>query len=96
MAVLMVVFLLELLCILANGLTGGEELPGHLKPLGAHMPPEQVRRINYLPSPVEFYQGFVVPKTPVIIEGALRNSSVWKLWQDDEYLRYQISKYLSH
>lgn len=82
------VVLLELLCVLASAGLTGEELPGHLKPLGAHMSPEQIRRISYLPSPVEFHQGFVASKTPLIIEGALRNSSVWRLWQDDEYLRY--------
>lgn len=67
--------------------TGQEDLPGHLQPLGAHMPPEQVRRLSHLPSPREFHEDYVVPKTPVIFEGALKNSPVWRNWQDDNYIR---------
>ena len=65
----------------------GEELPGHMKPLGAHRPPEQVRRLSHLPGPKQFYEEFMVPKTPVIFEGAMRNSPVWRSWQDDAYIR---------
>lgn len=81
------VLLVDLLLVVSAAELTGEELPGHLKPLGSHMPPEQVRRISYLPTPMEFHQGFVASRTPVIMEGALKNSAVWKLWQDDEYLR---------
>ena len=78
-----VVLLLQLLqCVL-----GETALPGHLKPLGSHMSPGQVRRVSHLPSPTEFNEGYVVPKTPLIIEGALKNSAVWRNWQDDQYLR---------
>ena len=68
--------------------TGQEDLPGHLQPLGAHMPPEQVRRLSHLPSPREFQEKFVAPKTPVIFDGAMRNSPTCVNWQDDEYIRY--------
>ena len=62
--------------------------PGHMMPLGSHMTPELVRRISHLPSPKEFHENYVVPKMPVIMEGALRGSPVWRKWQDDQYLRY--------
>lgn len=74
----------ELSCVTGGG---HEDLPGHLEPLGSHMPPELVRRISHLPSPREFHENYVTPKTPVIIEGALRSSKVWKDWQDDDYIR---------
>lgn len=77
---------LELKCIPGGG-TSHEELPGHMLPLGSHMDPEPVRRISHLPSPMEFYEGFVVPKTPVVIEGAMKGSAVWKDWQNDQYIR---------
>ena len=72
--------------------TGQEDLPGHLQPLGAHMPPEQVRRLSHLPSPREFQEKFVTPQTPVIFEGAMRNSPVWRNWQNDGYFRYEVKK----
>ena len=83
--------LLGLQCVSSVGpegaLPGHEGLPGHLQPLGAHMEPEPIRRFSHLPSPREFYEGYVAPKTPVIIEGALEGSPVWKHWQDDQYIR---------
>lgn len=63
------------------------ELPGHLQPLGSHMDPELVRRTGHLPSPLEFYENYVAPQTPLIIEGALKGSTVWKDWQSDQYIR---------
>ena len=75
---------------------GQEDLPGHLKPLGAHRPPEQVRRLGHLPSPREFHEGYVVPKTPVVLEGALRNSPVWRKWQEDDYIRYDNELHHCH
>lgn len=77
-------FLLVVLDVLGRS---HEELPGHMQPLGSHMHPEPVRTISHLPSPEEFYEGFVLPQTPLIIEGALRGSAVWKHWQNDQYIR---------
>ena len=65
----------------------GEELPGHMMPLGSHRAPEMVRRISHLPSPLEFHENYVLPKIPVVIEGALNNSATWRKWQDDQYIR---------
>ena len=81
-------FLLRLLYYATGGKgEGHEELPGHMQPIGSHMDPEPVRTISHLPSPWEFHEGFVLPKTPVVIEGALKGSDVWKRWKHDQYLR---------
>jgi len=65
----------------------GSELPGHMQPLGSHRPPIQVKRIQHLPTPAEFQRDYVSPKIPVVMEGALNGASVWKKWQNDDYLR---------
>lgn len=85
------VVLLQLLQCVPGGTEGA--LPGHMQPLGSHMSPGQVRRVSHLPSPREFSEGYVAPKTPLIIEGALKNSAVWRDWQDDQYLRSVVMIY---
>ena len=62
--------------------------PGHMQPLGSHMEPKPVTRINYMPTPQEFNQKFVSRKQPVIFEGLMSNQEVIKNWQNDKYLRY--------
>ncbi len=78
-----------------NGSSGssngdGSELPGHMQPLGSHRPPIKVKRIQHLPTPVEFHRDYVTPKIPVVMEGALNGASAWKKWQNDDYLRSDI------
>ena len=63
-------------------------LPGHMQPLGSHMEPELVRRLDHMIPPPEFYEDYVVPKRPVIFEGLLSQTDVLKNWQSDDYLRY--------
>ena len=62
--------------------------PGYMQPLGSHMKPKPVTRINYMPTPQEFNKKFVSRKQPVIFEGLMSNQEVIKNWQSDEYLRY--------
>lgn len=62
-------------------------LPGHMQPLGSHMEPELVRRLDHIITPQEFYEDFVLPKKPVVFEGLMSNTDVVKNWQSDEYLR---------
>ncbi len=85
---LFLALLLQLRCIPG---TDHEGLPGHMQPLGSHMDPEPVRRVSHLPTPREFYEGYVATKTPLVIEGALKGSPVWKNWQDDGYIRSIIN-----
>ena len=61
--------------------------PGHMQPLGSHMEPKPLTRINYMPTPQEFNRKYVSPKQPVIFEGLMSNQEVIKNWQSDEYLR---------
>ena len=63
--------------------------PGHMQPLGSHMEPKPLTRINYMPTPQEFNRKYVSPKQPVIFEGLISNQEVVKHLQSDDYLRYQ-------
>ncbi len=88
MAILGEMFLCALL-LLCNGCTAGDEaLPGHMQPLGSHMEPEVVRRIDHMPTPREFWEDFVRPKIPVVLEGLMSGEEVLRNWQSDDYLRY--------
>ncbi len=64
---------------------------GHMQPLGSHMEPKPVLRINHLLTPQEFQEKYVKPKKPVIFEGLMRNMDVIKNWQSDDYLRYNYN-----
>ncbi len=77
--------LCSLLCVV---LVCHGALPGHMQPLGSHMEPEPVRRLDYMPSPQEFFEDFVRPKVPVVFEGLLLQQEVFRNWQSDDYLRY--------
>ena len=79
---------LSLALLLSLCCSGGEDTPpGHMQPLGSHMEPELVRRIDHMPSPQEFYEEFVRPKVPVVLEGLMAKQEVIKNWQSDDYLR---------
>ncbi len=62
-------------------------LPGHMQPLGSHMEPKQIAKINYMLTPREFQEKFVKPKKPVVFEGLMSDLDVIKNWQSDDYLR---------
>ena len=68
---------------------GREDLPGHLQPLGSHMPPEYVKRVSDVPTPSQFVEQYVRPKQPVIFEGLIKDLEVRKNWADDDYLRFE-------
>ena len=78
-----------LLVLVWNG-QADSNLPGHLQPLGSHMPPEYVRRVSHIPSPLEFHREYVSSKTPLLMEGIMKNADVIKNWQNDDYLRLGV------
>ena len=61
---------------------------GHLKPLGAHRPPETnlVDELLELPEPREFWSKYVKPSRAVVLRGAVKQSRAFKEWTD-EYLK---------
>ena len=62
-------------------------LPGHMQPLGSHRPMEgEIERIDYIPDPVTFYEKFVQESRPVVMEGAVKDTTPLKMWTD-EYLK---------
>ena len=65
----------------------GDELPGHMQPLGAHMPPEYITRVSSYPTPSQFVEQYIQPKQPVIFEGLMKDLDVRKNWANDDYLR---------
>ena len=71
--------------LLSSG--SGEDLPGHMQPLGSHREPDAVDKIARVLSPEEFSGGYVQPKRPVVFEGLLKSTGVLRNWQNDEYLR---------
>ncbi|XP_030832561.1 bifunctional peptidase and arginyl-hydroxylase JMJD5 [Strongylocentrotus purpuratus] len=65
----------------------GADLPGHLKPLGSHRPPEDpgIDVLHRVPDPLDFFNRYVKDGSPVIFKGAAQNMDSYKLWTD-EYL----------
>ena len=64
-----------------------EDLPGHMQPLGSHMPPEYVKRVSDFPTPSQFVEQYLHTKQPVVFEGLIKDLDVRKKWADDNYLR---------
>merc|ERR1712159_707696 len=65
-----------------------EEIKGHLRPLGSHAPPVaeiDVIESGLFPSPLEFYDEYIVKARPVLLRGAAKQLKAWKLW-NDEYM----------
>ena len=65
---------------------GGESVHvAHMKPFGAHMPPENVDEFTdeNLPAPQEFWKKYVKKRKPVVFRGAASNSPAFKKWTDD-------------
>lgn len=65
-----------------------ENIPkGHLQPLGSHRPKEgYIESLDYVPSPKDFHQNYVLASKAVIFKGAAKKSKGFELWTD-EYLR---------
>ena len=61
--------------------------PGHMLPIGSHRPMEgHIKRLSEIPDPITFYEEYVLPKQPVVMEGALRDTFPINNWTD-EYFR---------
>lgn len=65
---------------------------GHLKPLGAHRPPEAtlVDDLKHVPSPQEFWTKYVLPSKAVVLRGAAKHGRAFTQWTD-EYLKEKFS-----
>lgn len=83
---LQLIGLVVCLCLLLSS-GSGEDLPGHMQPLGSHREPETVDKVARVLSPEEFNREYVQPKRPVVFKGLLRSTSVLRNWQKDDYLR---------
>ena len=84
-----ILFVITLLSVVTIFRTRGDvvHLPGHMQPLGSHRPMEgEIERIDYIPDPVTFYEKFVQESRPVVMEGAVKDTTPLKMWTD-EYLK---------
>ena len=61
--------------------------PGHMQPLGSHMPPIPLDVLDTYPEPLPFYSNYVKRNWPVKLEGLFKTVDAVKNWQNDEYLR---------
>ena len=74
------------LFVICLRLAFGDELPGHMQPLGSHRPMEgEIERINNIPDPVTFYEEYVVPKRPVVLAAAIANTPPLTRWTDEYF-----------
>uniref|UniRef100_H2YG19 JmjC domain-containing protein n=1 Tax=Ciona savignyi TaxID=51511 RepID=H2YG19_CIOSA len=60
--------------------------PGHLQPIGSHMPPMHIEERNDFPNPIEFYDNYVAPGKPVLFKGAAKQFPSYNNWKNDSYL----------
>ena len=79
----MLSFILKVTCLT---LAFGDELPGHMQPLGSHRPMEgEIERLSHIPDPVTFYQEYVKPKRPVVFSAAIANTAPLTRWTDEYF-----------
>ena len=88
---LVTVFFLVLFSVSADE---SSQLPGHMEPLGSHMPPNQLERLVAPPSPLQFAE-YVTRRQPVVMEQLMRDTDVIKNWQNDDYLRFAVALCIS-
>ncbi|XP_070541818.1 uncharacterized protein [Ptychodera flava] len=63
---------------------------GHMKPFGAHRPPDgMVDEFPYMIAPEDFYQHFVSKHRPALFKGMAKHWPAYKLWTDE----YLLEKY---
>ncbi len=66
--------------------THGEDVfpRGHMQPLGAHRDPDPVeeRSVDQLPTPLEFWNDFLMPSKAVVFRGAAKKFPGASLWTD--------------
>nr|XP_039253398.1 bifunctional peptidase and arginyl-hydroxylase JMJD5-like [Styela clava] len=70
-----------------------DDPPGHLQPLGSHMPPIKIDVIDTPPSPQEFLDKYIKDNKPVVIKGAAKVFSNFNTWKDDDYLSANYGKW---
>ncbi|XP_006812090.1 bifunctional peptidase and arginyl-hydroxylase JMJD5-like [Saccoglossus kowalevskii] len=60
---------------------------GHMKPFGAHRPPDgYVEEVPYMIASEDFYQHFVSKHRPILFKGVAKDWMAYQLWSDS-YLR---------
>ncbi|XP_078483175.1 bifunctional peptidase and (3S)-lysyl hydroxylase JMJD7 [Ciona intestinalis] len=64
-----------------------DDPPGHMQPIGSHMPPMPIEEREDLPNPIEFYDNYVKPGIPVVFKGAAKKFPNFNDMKSDEYLR---------
>ena len=67
--------------------THADSPKGHLERLGNQGPKQgHIEVLDALPSPVEFFENYIVPGKPVVFKGAAKPMPAFKNW-NDEYLK---------
>ncbi|XP_039253385.2 bifunctional peptidase and (3S)-lysyl hydroxylase JMJD7-like [Styela clava] len=72
-----------------------DDPPGHLQPLGSHMPPIKIDVIDTPPNPQEFFDKYIKVNKPIVIRGAAKVFSNFNTWRDDDYLREKYGKWIA-
>ena len=81
-------FILIFLSVMMKCADSTGKLPGHGRPLGAHMKPMGVTAIGKFSSPQVFYGHFVKASRPIHMKSALTEAKHPGLEWTDEYLRF--------
>ena len=65
-----------------------DDPPGHMLPLGSHMPPLHVEETERFPNPITFYEEHVAKNKPLIMRGLIKEMEAFQNWRYDSYLRF--------
>ena len=68
-----------------------DDPPGHMLPLGSHMPPLHVEETERFPNPITFYEEHVAKNKPLIMRGLIKETEAFQNWRYDSYLRFDTS-----
>ncbi len=63
----------------------GASVPGHLEPLGSKNIKHSLEVLQSYPDPKTFFETYVVPSKPVLIQNAAKVSPAFEKWSRDEY-----------
>lgn len=64
----------------------GAFIPGHLEPLGSKNVKHSLEVIQSYPDPETFFNTYVVPSKPVLIQNAAKVSPAFEKWSDEYFL----------
>ncbi|XP_078483179.1 bifunctional peptidase and arginyl-hydroxylase JMJD5-like isoform X2 [Ciona intestinalis] len=64
-----------------------DDPPGHMQPIGSHMPPMPIEEREDLPNPIEFYDKYAKPGKPVVFKGVVKTFPNFNNLRNDSYLR---------